>query len=383
MRCIENLCIIVQSIGFFVISCCILGASVGSGDSKLLLLNQVLSTPIEVPAPPVPSSSSPSPPAGEVGELVDISVKPPDVSLENEEGGMTKSDSGSRQRRGSSKNNSSIMSSVLLSNLIKSELPQLTVTPLRDLMADNTRTQRKNVVEVMERMRVSDIKLEAKEATELLKYAVVNLMDMREDGVEGESDDGTVVLQEEVEFENAMLSIIDILVVEFGADLDTLDRDGNNLLTFLQQSVTPDMHMSSRLVPTLLRLGMNILTVKEKREDEDNEGTINHTDSVFQTVVLEIHPLFVSLTAAEKDQLIAHFSSVSSVDLNQSQKFTYFALLVVIGRASLASLVMTSVRDVLTHEVASALVKVCSFDSDSMEDPLETFELLDLHGAKF
>lgn len=382
MRCIENLYIIVQSIVFFMIACYILGASVGSGDSKLLLLNQVLSTPIEVPAPPVPSSS-PSPPAGEVGELVDISVKPPDVSLENEEGGMTTPDSGSRQRRGSSKNNASIMSSVLLSNLIKSELPQLTVTPLRDLMADNTRTQRKNVVEVMERMRVSDIKLEAKEATELLKYAVVNLMDMREDGVEGESDDGTVVLQEEVEFENAMLSIIDILVVEFGADLDTLDRDGNNLLTFLHQSVTPDMHMSSRLVPTLLRLGMNILTVKEKREDEDNEGTINHTDSVFQTVVLEIHPLFVSLTAAEKDQLIAHFSSVSSVDLNQSQKFTYFALLVVIGRASLASLVMTSVRDVLTHEVASALVKVCSFDSDSMEDPLETFELLDLHGAKF
>ena len=43
-----------------MIACYILGASVGSGDSKLLLLNQVLSTPIEVPAPPVPSSSSPS-----------------------------------------------------------------------------------------------------------------------------------------------------------------------------------------------------------------------------------------------------------------------------------------------------------------------------------
>eukprot|EP00603_Paraphysomonas_imperforata_P002902 CAMPEP_0114428252 /NCGR_PEP_ID=MMETSP0103-20121206/8824_1 /TAXON_ID=37642 ORGANISM="Paraphysomonas imperforata, Strain PA2" /NCGR_SAMPLE_ID=MMETSP0103 /ASSEMBLY_ACC=CAM_ASM_000201 /LENGTH=887 /DNA_ID=CAMNT_0001597451 /DNA_START=65 /DNA_END=2728 /DNA_ORIENTATION=+ len=351
-----------------------------AGDPKLKLLSQVLSTPIEVTTAPVPSLSS----SPELEERVD-QCETPHASSACGEGDVLTPMSGSRQRRNSSKNNSSEISSVLMSNLIESELPQLTATPLRDLMADNNRTQRKNVVEVMERMRVADIKLESKEATELLKYAVVNLMDMREDGVESESDDDDSrrkeALQDEEEYENAMLSIIDILVMECGADLDTLDRDGNNLLTFLQHSVTPDMHMSSRLVPALLRVGMNILAVKERKADEEDDRTSDTTDS--HSVVLEIHPLFVSLSMSEKEQLIAHFSGVSSVELNHSQKFTYFALLVVIGRASLASLVMGSVRDILTHEVASALVKVCRFDSDSMEDPLETFELLDQHGAKF
>lgn len=287
---------------------------------------------------------------------------------------MTGSDDGRTRRNSGNKNNSSSMSSVLLTSLIERDLPQLTATPLRDLMADNTRSQRRSVVEVMERMRAADICLEPREATELLKYAVVNLMDMREDGIEGgEGDAGEQeAAREEAEYENAMLSIIDILATECGADLDTLDRDGNNLLTFLQESVTPDMHMSTRLVPTLLRHGMSIL-VKHRRGGKES--------------AMDIHPLFASLPMEQQKQLAAQFASAASLaQLSPSQQFTYFSLLVVLGRAVLASSLLdkeSSVRGTLTHDVASALLKVCSFDSDSMEDPIETFELLDLHGAKF
>lgn len=313
-------------------------------------------------------------------------------------GSRSRSSSG-RSRRDSRPSETSpsgaLVGAALLSNLIEQDLSRLTVTatPLRDLMADNTRSQRENVIKVMERMRASDILLTASEATELLKYAVVNLMDMRQDYDDDEEEGGD---SDDEQYESAMLSIIDILVTKCGADYDTLDRDGNNLLTFLQESVTPDtdMHMSSRLVSTLVGHGINILVVQEEedkggreKEERDGEKERKREESACsndsQAMVLAFHPLFVSLSQAERLQLVTQFSSVSSVLLSTSQKFTYFSLLVVIGRACVASLVLGGVRGMLTKEVASALLRICRFDADCMEEPLETFELLDKLGATF
>ena len=116
----------------------------------------------------------------------------------------------------------------------------------------------------------------------------------------------------------------------------------------------------------------------------EGSASSNHSQ---ETLVLAFHPLFVSLSKEKKLQLVNQFSSVSSVQLSTSQKFTYFSLLVVIGRACMASLVLGGIRDMLTQQVASALLRICRFDADSMEmemeEPLDTFELLDRLGATF
>ena len=269
------------------------------------------------------------------------------------------------------------ISNTLMSSLIESDLPRITVTPLRDLMSDNTFAQKKNAVEVMKKIQSSEISLTAQDATELLKYAVVNLMDMRQ-YVGSENNFEDMSLDDDIEYENAMISIIEVLVTKCGADIDTMDVDGNNLLTFLQESVTADMSMSSRLVPTLLRLGVNILVIKDKA----------HHDPSQKGVLLDIHPMLVSLSKSEMLELIDYFSLVSSVELTETQKFSYFALLIIVGRASMASLVLRerSIQKLMQTsgetQLASSLLKICNFDSGFMEDPLDTFELLDHCGAK-
>jgi hypothetical protein len=261
---------------------------------------------------------------------------------------------------------------------------------------------------MVQKLRESDLRVSSSEATDLLKYLLVNYGDLNSEFLLPEHDLLTKPLVQIEREEKSLLQTLSILIQRCGANVNSLDRDGNSLLTFIIQynSLSPSssqepldedkMRLYQRgihqLISSLVFHGIQLFI------SPSPPHTVSSSSSSDGSVVTNLHEAFLQLSHEEKIELIEKFIEVevSSEDqeeeggdqvegvgeggLNPNQLFNYCVVLILIGRIKYASQLMTTHSILLTSSQASVLLKSCQFDL--MENPVEAFELLDKFGAQ-
>jgi hypothetical protein len=254
--------------------------------------------------------------------------------------------------------------------------PPLTATPLRDMMASLSPSV------IINKLKDSDLHMTSAEATDLLKYLLVNYGDLNNEYLLPEHEMTKSLDQIEQE-ERCLLQTLSILINQCHADVNSLDRDGNSLLTFIVQynssSPSPDLTHDgpsnqqrgiNKLVSCLVFHGINLFV-----ESNQQSSTI--------------HEAFLDLTADDQIDLIEQFIQAEVDEGVESEKImtpqqilNYCVVLILIGRIRYASQLLESSSDKvkLTSSQASAILKNCKFEN--MENPVDAFELLDRYGAQ-
>lgn len=245
---------------------------------------------------------------------------------------------------------------------------------------------------MVQKLRDSDLRVSSSEATDLLKYLLVNYGDLNSEFLLPEHDLTKPIVQIERE-EKSLLQTLSILIQRCEADVNSLDRDGNSLLTFVIQynsMFSPSEESTNedrtryyqrgihQLISSLVFHGIQLFV-------SDSNGSTEFTN---------LHEAFLQLTHEEKIELIEKFIEVEvscgydegqegdgeGNELSRNQLLNYCVVLILIGRVKYASQLMATHSILLTSSQASVLLKSCQFDL--MENPVEAFELLDQFGAQ-
>jgi len=242
----------------------------------------------------------------------------------------------------------------------------LTASRIRDMMAALPSN------EVASQIVSSNLDTTPEEATNLLRYLVVNYCDI---------DNGSMSPERKDREEQAMLTIASLLVRRGHANVNALDREGHCLLTFIFNSSSSYSPGLRKLVSCLVFHGINIFDVSGDGNGEE--------------FILGLHDAFLQLSAEDKERLSVDFgkgcadinsyimknsSSEPNEALCDAQYLNYFAVLIGIGRPVLAAYLLEIQKVFISPLQASALMKGCKFDT--MENPVETFELLDKYGGQ-
>lgn len=259
--------------------------------------------------------------------------------------------------------------------------PPLTATPLREMMASLAPTA------IVQKIKESDLRMSPSEATDLLKYLIVNYGDLNSEYLLPEKESSKTFEQIEQE-EKSLLQTLSMLITKCDADVNSLDRDGNSLLSFIvQYNFTPDSSAVSEVHLQRKQAGINKLV----------SSLVFHGIELFiknpiNGKIEKLHEAFLALTQADKLQLIDQFlqaevendetgiSNNTKAALTSSQLLNYCIVLILIGRVKYPTQLLSSHVIELSESHASAILKSCQFDN--MEDPVEAFELLDRCGAQ-
>ena len=242
--------------------------------------------------------------------------------------------------------------------------PPLGATPLRDLMGTM------DSCAVAERVQQSTLSMSPSEATDLLKYALVNFCDLGSD----------INPEERDRLENGIILTVNSLVERCAADVNAVDRDGNSLLSFIlmhsHTSSVGDTNTSTTrgicaLIRHLVYHGINIFTSSERME--------------------VIHEGFLRLQADDLLWLSEMFRARCGITidgdmdadkrkLSDKQYWNFLAVLVVTGQVDAAAFLLDLETVTMLPKQASALMKACKFET--MDNPVETYEFLELHGGQ-
>lgn len=257
----------------------------------------------------------------------------------------------------------------------RSEFPTLAATPVREMMGSVA------AVEVARVLQASKLTMTADEATDLLKYALVNYCDV---------DGGAWSSQRVEEEECGIIATIDMLVERAHANVNAVDRDGNSLLTFVMVYSQSEDHVDEedsvgdrrgetggvrsgirKLIRCLVFHGINIFV------------SLDHMDCLHAALLFlekddmewltEMFRLHCSITSAGT-------VDPKKIDLSDAQYWNFFAVLVLTGQVEAAAFLLEMQKVFLSPAQASALMKGCRFES--MESPIDTYELLEHHGGQ-
>jgi hypothetical protein len=291
--------------------------------------------------------------------------------------------------------------------------PPLSATPLRDMMASISPSA------MVQKLRESDLRISSSEATDLLKYLLVNYGDLNSESLL--SDSSTKPLVQIEREEKSLLQTLSILIQRCEADVNSLDRDGNSLLTFIIEYNSLSSPLSSgssldkekmshyqrgihQLISSLVFHGIQLFVADTSAAAAGGGAGTGAGAGAAEADVSNLHEAFLQLSYDEKVELIEQFieaevSTEVNVDqeeesedgmsggllregrgLNRNQLFNYCVVLILLGRIRYASQLMESHHILLTSSQASVLLKSCQFDL--MENPVEAFELLDKFGAQ-
>jgi hypothetical protein len=228
------------------------------------------------------------------------------------------------------------------------------------------------------------------EATDLLKYLLVNYGDLNNEYLlpEQEMIRSTEQIEQE---EKYLLQTLSILITQCHADVNSLDRDGNSLLTFV-------LHYSSTSTPSPDLSSSGNMLMQQKGINKLISCLIFHGINLFvpQQMTLTLHDAFLHLTEEDKFDLIEQFlqaevdQDVGEREILKKKRMTpqqvlnYCVVLILIGRIRYASQLLESLSELeqvqLTSSQASAILKNCNFEK--IENPVDVFELLDQYGAQ-
>jgi hypothetical protein len=272
---------------------------------------------------------------------------------------------------------------------------------------------------MVQKLRESDLRISSSEATDLLKYLLVNYGDLNSESLL--SDSSTKPLVQIEREEKSLLQTLSILIQRCEADVNSLDRDGNSLLTFIIEYNSLSSPLSSgssldkekmshyqrgihQLISSLVFHGIQLFVADTSAAAAGGGAGTGAGAGAAEADVSNLHEAFLQLSYDEKVELIEQFieaevSTEVNVDqeeesedgmsggllregrgLNRNQLFNYCVVLILLGRIRYASQLMESHHILLTSSQASVLLKSCQFDL--MENPVEAFELLDKFGAQ-
>jgi hypothetical protein len=211
-------------------------------------------------------------------------------------------------------------------------------------------------VVVADNINNASLQMSIDEATDLLKYSIVNYCEIEANCAKSPL--------ERSEDQSSMLVSMTALVEESNAEVNSLDREGNSLLTFITQCCEFDSISSgspgiNRLISCLLFHGIQMFL-------EESSGLV-------------MHPAVISLSVLEREKLVSMFEE-GSLRRKASQLVNYCVTLISMGRVEKAAVLIESGQVVLSSHQCSAIMRCCKFDS--MERPVETFELLDKYGGQ-
>jgi hypothetical protein len=252
----------------------------------------------------------------------------------------------------------------------RSEFPPLTATPVREMMGSVASLQ------VAHALQTSKLTMTADEATDLLKYALVNYCDV-DSSCSGGEDSGLSDSQRIQQEEAGIIETINMLVERGNADVNAVDRDGNSLLTFVMVYSQSEEENGAvrdgirKLVRCLVFHGINIFV------------SLEHMDCLHAALLLLEKDDLEWLT--EMFRVRCSITSNGTIDqkkpdLTDAQYWNFFAVLVLTGHAEAATFLLEVQKVFLSAAQASALMKGCRFES--MESPIDTYELLEHHGGQ-
>ena len=241
--------------------------------------------------------------------------------------------------------------------------PSLSATTLRDLLSTM------DSCAVAERVQQSTLSMSPSEATDLLKYALVNFCVL---GCDVDAED-------RARLENGIILTVNSLVERCSADVNAVDRDGNSLLTFIlmhSHASTGDTDMGvskgiCALIRHLVYHGINIFTSCEGMEIV-HEGFLRLQSDDLQWLA----EMFRAQCGITVDGEVDTDKKI----LTNGQYRNFLVVLVVTGQFDAAAFLLDLEVVTVLPVQASALMKACKFES--MDNPVETYEFLEQYGGQ-